>query len=54
MLDTAPVRGEIPDIEPEQIHLAIKESGVLEQNTDVAEGFYSRQRSVCENQERRD
>lgn len=38
-VDTAPVRGEIPDIEPEQIHLAIKESGVLEQNTDVAEEF---------------
>ncbi|MCX8805581.1 PhoH family protein [Vibrio parahaemolyticus] len=33
-VDTAPVRGEIPDIEPEQIHLAIKESGVLEQNTE--------------------
>lgn len=28
---TAPLRGEIADIEPEQIHLAIKESGVLEQ-----------------------
>ncbi|WP_278182559.1 PhoH family protein [Vibrio misgurnus] len=28
---TAPLRGEITDIEPEQIHLAIKESGVLEQ-----------------------
>ncbi len=28
------MRGEIPDIEPEQIHLAIKESGVLEQNTE--------------------
>ncbi|WP_165310589.1 PhoH family protein [Vibrio ziniensis] len=38
-VDTAPIRGEIPDIEPEQIHLAIKESGVLEQNTDVAEEF---------------
>lgn len=38
-VDTAPVRGEIPDIEPEQIHLAIKESGVLEQNTDAAEEF---------------
>ena len=33
-VDTAPVRGETPDIEPEQIHLAIKESGVLEQNTE--------------------
>jgi len=38
-VDTAPVRGDIPDIEPEQIHLAIKESGVLEQTTDVAEEF---------------
>ncbi|MGL6025890.1 MAG: PhoH family protein [Vibrio sp.] len=28
---TAPLRGEIADIEAEQIHLAIKESGVLEQ-----------------------
>ncbi|CAH0526625.1 PhoH family protein [Vibrio hippocampi] len=33
-VDTAPVRGQIPDIEPEQIHLAVKESGVLEQTTD--------------------
>ncbi|RQW62468.1 PhoH family protein [Vibrio viridaestus] len=33
-VDTAPVRGNIPDIEPEQIHLAIKESGVLEQSTE--------------------
>ncbi|MDO6708434.1 PhoH family protein [Photobacterium sp. 1_MG-2023] len=32
-VDTAPVRNVIPDIEPEQIHLAIKESGVLEQDT---------------------
>ncbi len=31
-VDTAPVKGHIPDIEPEQIHLAIKESGVLEQS----------------------
>ncbi|SHO57991.1 PhoH family protein [Vibrio quintilis] len=30
-VNTAPVRGEIPDIEPENIHLAIKESGILEQ-----------------------
>lgn len=30
-VDTAPVRGLITDIEPDQIHLAIKESGVLEQ-----------------------
>lgn len=31
-VDTAPVRGTIGDIEPEQIHLAIKESRVLEQS----------------------
>lgn len=33
-VDTAPVRGEIPDIEPDQIHLAIKESRVLEQTAE--------------------
>ncbi len=33
-VDTAPLKGRIPDIEPEQIHLAIKESGVLEQSTE--------------------
>ncbi|QMV13728.1 PhoH family protein [Vibrio spartinae] len=33
-VNTAPVRGQIPDIEPEQIHLAIKESGILEQNAE--------------------
>ncbi|MDO6500840.1 PhoH family protein [Photobacterium sanguinicancri] len=33
-VDTAPVRNTTPDIEPDQIHLAIKESGVLEQSTD--------------------
>ncbi|KXI22444.1 PhoH family protein [Photobacterium sanguinicancri] len=33
-IDTAPVRNTTPDIEPDQIHLAIKESGVLEQSTD--------------------
>ncbi|WP_459782760.1 PhoH family protein, partial [Photobacterium sp. R1] len=31
-VDTTPVRNVIPDIEPEHIHLAIKESGVLEQD----------------------
>jgi len=31
-VNTAPVRGHIPDIEPEEIHLAIKETGALEQN----------------------
>jgi phosphate starvation-inducible PhoH-like protein len=30
-VDTAPVHNNIPDIEPDHIHLAIKESGVLEQ-----------------------
>jgi len=30
-VDTAPVRGESHDIDPEKIHLAIKETGVLEQ-----------------------
>jgi phosphate starvation-inducible PhoH-like protein len=34
-VDTAPVRGHIPDIEPEQVHLAVKESGVLEQSQDA-------------------
>lgn len=30
-VDTSPIRGEIQDIEPEKIHLAVKESGILEQ-----------------------
>ena len=33
-VETAPVKGQIRDIEPEDIHLAIKESGVLEQSTE--------------------
>lgn len=33
-VDTAPVRGESHDIDPEKIHLAIKETGVLEQVSD--------------------
>lgn len=33
-VDTAPMRGESQDIDPEKIHLAIKESGVLEQAAD--------------------
>ncbi|ENM3807245.1 PhoH family protein [Vibrio cholerae] len=33
-VETAPLRGQIADIEPEQIHLAIKESGVLEQHSE--------------------
>ncbi|MBD1575014.1 MULTISPECIES: PhoH family protein [Vibrio] len=30
-VDTSPIRGVIADIEPENIHLAVKESGILEQ-----------------------
>ncbi|MEJ1268600.1 hypothetical protein WDV93_21140 [Pantoea ananatis] len=34
-VDTAPVRGEIPDIEPEQIHLGrLKRAGWLEQTAE--------------------
>ena len=33
-VETAPMRGHISDIIPEQIHLAIKESGILEQVSD--------------------
>ncbi len=33
-VDTAPIRGESNDIDPEKIHLAIKETGVLEQVSD--------------------
>ncbi len=33
-IETAPVKGKQVDIEPEQIHLAIKESGVLEQTAE--------------------
>jgi phosphate starvation-inducible PhoH-like protein len=33
-VNTAPVRGTIPDLEPEQVHLAVKESGVLEQDVE--------------------
>ncbi|KII80450.1 PhoH family protein [Vibrio renipiscarius] len=32
-VNTAPVRGNIPDIDPEEIHLAVKETGILEQET---------------------
>ncbi|MDP5254221.1 MULTISPECIES: PhoH family protein [unclassified Vibrio] len=35
-VETAPVKGQLSDVEPEQVHLAIKESGVLEQNTESA------------------
>ncbi|PMH37477.1 nucleoside triphosphate hydrolase [Vibrio sp. 10N.286.49.B3] len=38
-VDTAPVRGNTPDIEPDQVHLAIKESGVLEQTTESEIGY---------------
>ncbi|HAI06594.1 MAG TPA: nucleoside triphosphate hydrolase, partial [Pantoea sp.] len=33
-VDTAPVRGDLPDIEPDQIHLALIESRVLEQTAE--------------------
>ncbi|SFN50136.1 phosphate starvation-inducible protein PhoH [Xenorhabdus japonica] len=33
-VDTTPVRGVIPDLEPEQIHLAITESRILEQTAE--------------------
>ncbi|GAB7219483.1 PhoH family protein [Vibrio comitans] len=42
-VQTAPVRGNIPDIEPEQIHLEVKESGVLEQ---AAEAEFSHGKEV--------
>ncbi|WP_210081543.1 PhoH family protein [Pantoea endophytica] len=38
-VDTAPMRGQIKDIEPDQIHLAIKESGVLEQSAESVPEF---------------
>ncbi|HEY0209691.1 PhoH family protein [Acerihabitans sp.] len=38
-VDTAPVRGVIADIEPEKIHLAIKESRVLEQTAESVPDF---------------
>ena len=38
-LETAPVKNKITEIEPEHIHLAIKESGLLEQTTHSAIGY---------------
>ncbi|MCW2478288.1 PhoH family protein [Candidatus Symbiopectobacterium sp. NZEC135] len=38
-VDTAPVRGVEGDIDPEQIHLSIKESGVLEQSAESVPDF---------------
>lgn len=38
-VDTAPVRGVEGDIDPELIHLAIKESGVLEQSAESVPDF---------------
>ncbi|MEZ8102416.1 PhoH family protein [Vibrio bivalvicida] len=35
-VNTAPVRGNIPDVEPDEIHLAIKETGVLEQDLEAS------------------
>ncbi len=39
-VDTAPLRGNIPDIDPEHIHLAIKESRVLEQTVRKRAGVW--------------
>ena len=41
-VDTAPMRGETQDIEPEQIHLAIKEARVLEQSAESVPDTSSR------------
>ena len=38
-VDTAPMRGQTQDIEPEQIHLAIKEARVLEQSAESVPEF---------------
>ncbi len=38
-VSTAPMRGQTADIDPQQIHLAIKESGVLEQSTENVPDF---------------
>ncbi|PHM29853.1 phoH-like protein [Xenorhabdus budapestensis] len=38
-VETAPVRGVIPDLEPEQIHLAITESRVLEQSAESVPAY---------------
>ena len=37
-VNTTPIRGNIPDIEPDEIHLAIKETGILEQTTESTIG----------------
>lgn len=42
-VDTAPVKNQFPDVEPEQIHLAIKDSGVLEQNHDSSTIGYGKE-----------
>ncbi|WPD00064.1 PhoH family protein [Proteus terrae] len=38
-VETSPIKGVIPDIDPEQIHLAIKESHVLEQSDEHVPEF---------------
>ncbi len=38
-VETSPIKGVIPDIDPEQIHLAIKESRVLEQSDEHVPEF---------------
>ncbi|MCG7499459.1 PhoH family protein [Vibrio sp. Of7-15] len=42
-VETAPVKNQFPDLEPEQVHLAIKESGVLEQNHDSSTIGYGKE-----------
>ncbi|UJF18811.1 PhoH family protein [Vibrio sp. SS-MA-C1-2] len=34
-VNTAPMKGVIGDLDPEQVHLAIKENGILDQNSDT-------------------
>ena len=38
-VETSPIKGVIPDIDPEQIHFAIKESRVLEQSDEHVPEF---------------
>ncbi|MGF1764793.1 PhoH family protein [Aliivibrio kagoshimensis] len=45
-VETAPVRGQHPDIEPDAIHLAIKESGILEQSNDQNNFTYAKEITI--------
>ncbi|MHA2940029.1 PhoH family protein [Vibrio sp. RC27] len=45
-VNTAPIRGNTPDLEPEQVHLAVKESGVLEQDTTEASIVYGKEVTI--------